>query len=223
MKKVIIASLLIAVTAVIATSQNPVNLYGRAAQGAKGVVAAAKPEASQVGVDILKKGGNAVDAAVATAFALGVLEPNASGLGGGGFMIIKLANMKEAVVIDFRETAPAASTADMFKYGDDGKVIDNASVVGGLSVGRPRRGRRPAVRARQLSVPRSSSATRSSPPPSSGPRRAYPSRSISATSSRANSARSTSSPRLPRYTPRMACPTSSAIPSRIPTWPPRSG
>lgn len=137
MKKVIIASLLIAVTAVLATSQNPVNLYGRAAVGAKGVVAAAKPEASQVGIDILKKGGNAVDAAVATAFALGVLEPNASGVGGGGFMIIKLAKMKEAVVIDFREMAPAAATADMYKYGDDGKVIGNASVVGGLASGVP--------------------------------------------------------------------------------------
>ena len=137
MKKVLIASLLIAVTAVVATSQNPVNLYGRAAQGAKGVVAAAKPEASQVGIDILKKGGNAVDAAVATAFALGVLEPNASGLGGGGFMAIKLVNMKEAVIIDFRETAPKASTADMFKYGEDGKVINSANTVGGLSSGVP--------------------------------------------------------------------------------------
>ncbi len=137
MRKAFIASLLIVCTAVIATSQNPVNLYGRAAQGAKGVVAAAKPEASQVGIDILKKGGNAVDAAVATAFALGVLEPNASGVGGGGFMLIKLVNMKEAVVIDFRESAPAAATPDMYKFGDDGKIIDNASVVGGLSSGVP--------------------------------------------------------------------------------------
>ncbi len=137
MKKFLTVVIVAVCMASFAVAQTPVNLYGRAAQGANGVVAAAKPEASQVGLDILKKGGNAVDAAVATAFALGVLEPNASGLGGGGFMIIKLASMKEAVVVDFRETAPAASTPDMFKYGDDGKVIANASVVGGQAVGVP--------------------------------------------------------------------------------------
>ena len=137
MKKVLAAFVLAAFVFASAFAQSPVNLYGRAAQGTQGVVAAAKPEASQVGVDILKKGGNAVDAAVATAFALGVLEPNASGLGGGGFMIIKMAKMKEAVVIDFRETAPAAATADMYKFGEDGKIIGNASVEGGLAVGVP--------------------------------------------------------------------------------------
>lgn len=137
MKKVLAAFVLAAFALASAFAQSPVNLYGRAAQGTRGVVAAAKPEASQVGVDILKKGGNAVDAAVATAFALGVLEPNASGLGGGGFMIIKMAKMKEAVVIDFRETAPAAATADMYKFGEDGKIVGNASVEGGLAVGVP--------------------------------------------------------------------------------------
>ncbi len=118
-------------------AQTPVNLYARGAQGGHGAVAAAKPEASQVGVDILKKGGNAVDAAVATAFALGVLEPNASGLGGGGFMIVKLAGMKDAVVIDFRETAPAAARPDMYALGADGKVLNAANVVGGLASGVP--------------------------------------------------------------------------------------
>jgi gamma-glutamyltranspeptidase/glutathione hydrolase len=115
------------------TARTPLNLYGRGASGANGVVAAAKPEASRVGVEILKMGGNAVDAAVATGFALGVLEPNASGIGGGGFMVVKLASMKEAVVIDFRPTAPAAATPDMYKLDERGRAIGNASVEGGLA------------------------------------------------------------------------------------------
>ena len=137
MKRIPALLLFFSATIGVASAQSPVNLYGREAQGTVGVVAAAKPEASQVGVSILKKGGNAVDAAVATAFALGVLVPNASGLGGGGFMIVKLANMKEAVVVDFRETAPAAAKADMYSIGDDGKVVGAANVVGGLAVGVP--------------------------------------------------------------------------------------
>ena len=114
-------------------AQTPLRLYGRGATGANGMAAAAKPEASQVGLEILKMGGNAVDAAVATGFALGVLEPNASGIGGGGFMVVKLAGMKEAIVIDFRPTAPAAATPDMYKLDERGRAIGNASVEGGLA------------------------------------------------------------------------------------------
>ena len=114
-------------------AQTPLNLYGRGASGANGVVAAAKPDASRAGIEILKMGGNAVDAAVATGFALGVLEPNASGIGGGGFMMVKLAGMKEAVVIDFRPTAPAAATPDMYTLDERGRPVGNASVEGGLA------------------------------------------------------------------------------------------
>jgi gamma-glutamyltranspeptidase/glutathione hydrolase len=114
-------------------AQTPLNLYGRGVSGVNGVVVAAKPEASQAGIEIFKMGGNAVDAAVATGFALGVLEPNASGIGGGGFMILKMAKMKEAVVIDFRPTAPAAATADMYKLDERGRPVGNASVEGGLA------------------------------------------------------------------------------------------
>ena len=136
MKKAGIAFVLCVAMLGAVSAQLPVNLYGRAAVGANGVVAAAKPEASQVGVDILKEGGNAVDAAVATAFALGVLEPNASGVGGGGFMIIKLKDMAEPIVVDFREMAPGKATSTMY-LGADGKVNPRLTVEGGLSIGVP--------------------------------------------------------------------------------------
>lgn len=113
-----------------------VNLY-RDAKGMNGVVAAAKPEASEVGVEILKKGGNAIDAAVATGFALGVLEPNASGIGGGGFMLIRFAKTGEEVFIDFRETAPQKAQADFFQVDADGKPLNNESTIGGKAVGVP--------------------------------------------------------------------------------------
>ena len=121
-KVLALALALVALCGAPLLSQVPDNLFSRGAQGANGVVATAKPDSAQVGIDILKAGGNAVDAAVAIGFAQGVLEPNANGLGGGGFMTIKLVNMKEAVVIDFRETAPAAAKPDMYKFTEDGKA-----------------------------------------------------------------------------------------------------
>ncbi|MCT4606512.1 MAG: gamma-glutamyltransferase [Marinisporobacter sp.] len=109
----------------------------RDAIGMNGMVAAATPEATQVGVDILKKGGNAIDAAVATGFALGVLEPNASGLGGGGFMMVRFAETGENVFIDFREMAPQKATADMYELDADGKPVNREYEVGAKSIAVP--------------------------------------------------------------------------------------
>jgi gamma-glutamyltranspeptidase/glutathione hydrolase len=114
----------------------------RDAKGTHGMVAAAHPMATQVGVDILKAGGNAIDAAVAVGFSLGVVEPNASGLGGGGFMLIRLAESGKVVLLDFRDRAPASATEDMFELDESGKVKPDARgfnpvVVGGKAVAVP--------------------------------------------------------------------------------------
>jgi gamma-glutamyltranspeptidase / glutathione hydrolase len=85
-----------------------------------GMVVAQEKLAAHIGADILRQGGNAVDAAVATGFALAVTYPRAGNLGGGGFMVIHSAERNEDIAIDYRETAPAAATRDMF-LGADGK------------------------------------------------------------------------------------------------------
>lgn len=103
--------------------------------GRKGMVVAAHPLAAQAGLDMLKAGGNAVDAAVATAFTLNAVEPFASGIGGGGFMLIYLADEKKLTAINFREKAPAAAAPAMFS--DKGDKQDEWRTVLGTAVGVP--------------------------------------------------------------------------------------
>src|ERR1700742_3987711 len=91
--------------------------------------------ASQAGVEVMKAGGNAVDAAVATGFALAVVHPEAGNIGGGGFMLIRLKG-GEAHFIDFRETAPAGATEKMYQDAQ-GRVIPELSVIGYKAVGVP--------------------------------------------------------------------------------------
>src|SRR6266404_3602933 len=93
-----------------------------------GIVVSAQRLASEVGLDILKRGGNAVDAAVAVGYALAVTHPCCGNLGGGGFMTIHLADGRNTF-INFREKAPLAASADMF-LDKDGKVIADASTLG---------------------------------------------------------------------------------------------
>lgn len=102
----------------------------------RGMVVTQEAQASRIGADILARGGNAVDAAVAVGFALAVTLPKAGNLGGGGFMLVHLAKTNETVAIDYRESAPAATTADMF-LDAEGNADPEKSRYGGLAVGVP--------------------------------------------------------------------------------------
>lgn len=106
-----------------------------AQQRGAGVIASDNELATKAGLDILQRGGNAVDAAVATAFALGVVDPASSGIGGGGFMVIYQIKEKKAHALDFRETAPAAAHRDLYMKG--GKPVPSLAVTGALAVAVP--------------------------------------------------------------------------------------
>jgi gamma-glutamyltranspeptidase/glutathione hydrolase len=102
-----------------------------------GVVSAADPRAAAAGQEILRAGGSATDAALAMMLALTVVEPQSSGIGGGGFLMVHQPGQREPYSIDGRETAPASASPDLF-LGSDGKRLDFRTVVpGGRSVGVP--------------------------------------------------------------------------------------
>ena len=109
----------------------------RPEMGRSGMVVSASEYASQIGVDILKTGGNAIDAAVATAFALGVVEQYSSGIGGGNFIMIYLAEHDSAIAIDGRETAPGKARRDMYIDEETGLPDSELSRYGILAGGVP--------------------------------------------------------------------------------------
>ncbi len=102
--------------------------------GRQAMVSSAERHASEAGLAILRRGGNAVDAAIATHFALAVTHPSAGNLGGGGFLVYR-APGGAVTAFDYREKAPLAATRDM--YVRDGEVVDSLSVIGGLASGVP--------------------------------------------------------------------------------------
>jgi gamma-glutamyltranspeptidase/glutathione hydrolase len=136
-----IGSLAVALGLINAAAQTPApsapaphNTAGTAVNAAHAMVASNSALASAAGVEILKAGGNAVDAAVAVGFAMAVTYPEAGNIGGGGFMIIRMADGRTAA-LDYREVAPAAATREMFI--DSGSVANRASNIGPRASGVP--------------------------------------------------------------------------------------
>src|SRR5277367_1007093 len=130
-RRLVIAQLLTVLLATI----TPVWCAMQPVHAAHGMVVSAHELASQAGVEIMREGGNAVDAAVATGFALAVVHPQAGNLGGGGFMLIRTAD-GTTHFIDYREKAPAAATANLY-LDAQGNVIPDASVIGYKAIGVP--------------------------------------------------------------------------------------
>ena len=131
MKRILI--LLLAICIGACTNQIKEKITGQLAESV--MVVSAHPLASKVGVDILKKGGNAVDAAIATQFALAVVHPVAGNIGGGGFMVLRMASDSSAT-LDYREKAPAAATPTMY-IGETGELVEGLSTEGHLASGIP--------------------------------------------------------------------------------------
>jgi len=102
----------------------------------RGMVVSAHPLASEAGLSMLQRGGNAIDAAMATTLAISVVEPASAGIGGGGFLLLRLGNTGEVKALDFRERAPLAATRTLY-LDAQGKVRPNASTDGYLAVGVP--------------------------------------------------------------------------------------
>jgi gamma-glutamyltranspeptidase/glutathione hydrolase len=109
----------------------------RAATAVKHMAAAAHPSAAEAGREILRQGGSAVDAAIAMQMVLTLVEPQSSGIGGGGFLVLYDASRKQIITYDGRETAPAAATPDMFLDANGQPLPFSAASIGGHAVGTP--------------------------------------------------------------------------------------
>jgi gamma-glutamyltranspeptidase/glutathione hydrolase len=120
----------------LSPSPTPDTPYPFLDRASNGMVASAHPLASQAGLSMLKQGGNAIDAAVATTFAISVVEPFSAGIGGGGFMLMYQAKTNETKALDFREKAPLKATRTMY-LDAQGKVRPKASTDGHLAVAVP--------------------------------------------------------------------------------------
>lgn len=107
------------------------------AEGRQGMVVSDSPHASRAGLSILQAGGNAVDAAAATSFALAVTRPYSAGLGGGGFLMLRLAGTGEVHILDYRECAPAAATAELYAQAARESVGFSKTQYMGLAAGVP--------------------------------------------------------------------------------------
>ena len=105
-------------------------------EGRKGMAATASPEASRVAVDVLRAGGNAVDAAVAASFVVSVVRPQSTGIGGGGFALVHDPGRAVTLAYDFRERAPGAARRDMY-VDAEGQPDRNASLIGHRAVAVP--------------------------------------------------------------------------------------
>lgn len=115
-------------------SANASNEYGQVSANGKVAVASVNPDATRIAMQVVERGGNAIDAAIATAFALGVVDAHNSGIGGGALVLVRLADGR-LLAIDGRETAPAAANRDMYLV--DGKANPELSRTGALAVGVP--------------------------------------------------------------------------------------
>lgn len=133
MKKILVIAAVVLIC--LSTAPIPRAASREPVRARHGMVASTSEIASQVGADIMKRGGNAVDAAVAVGLALAVVWPAAGNIGGGGFMLIRLADGKSEVV-DYRERAPIAASRDMY-LDKEGNIIKGASTVGYRAVGVP--------------------------------------------------------------------------------------